>query len=683
MSIENVTTITPSMKTLPINQDKWHWPNLNRLRLPLLFCLLCTLLVRIWLVMHNNAILEGDEALVGIQAEHILHGEWPIYFYGQPYMGSLEAYLLALIFAIVGPSPWALRTEPIILSLVITLLTWKLAGALANGAQLSPSHKRWFQTIAALGATFPPLYDLVAQLRIYGGYIETFIVILSILYTTLRLTQRWQAGAKVRELLWRWALLGFLIGLGFWIYPLVIVAVLAAVMWILAYMMVELIKGLQQQRSKEVQSPPTIFTLLQGLLPALAAIPSALVGFAPALYWGALNHWQNITYILGSGTATSSDRISLIRGVVYLYRTCSTLRIIGGALPTDPGTTTQNPHLITPALLLGLTCIIVSTLVWALSFIWHQPTLVQARRLLTLPLLFAGSCAFIFCVSSATTVGLVTMCGPLDWVGRYATPLMLALPFFLATALMLLVFSILISIRNRFWGGLRQQILNNTRRLSQMRGPGKIFSFPTMFVGYALEDKLTPSGSVTSSSQTEKQPIHRSHLLLQIGLLFCLLTYVGAQLYAYGRSNPHYTFQTSGCVVAPENDDPIIAYLQQQHIHYVWANNWVGNVITFKMQSNVIAVDPHEVTNTNYVNRIPAYTNAVLHADRPSIITLVFQNESHPKILTALDRAHITYRTARFPSAPAYHIDALVITPLNRSFSPFMGPDLVTAILTC
>ena len=44
-------------------------------------------------------------------------------------MGSLEAYLMARIFAIVGPSVWALRAEPILLSLVVVWLTWKLAAA--------------------------------------------------------------------------------------------------------------------------------------------------------------------------------------------------------------------------------------------------------------------------------------------------------------------------------------------------------------------------------------------------------------------------------------------------------------------------------------------------------------------------------------------------------------------------
>src|SRR5712692_8391428 len=124
-----------------------HWIKL--LRSPLWLCLLLALAIRVWLVMHIHGTIDGDEALVGIQAEHILHGELPIYFYNQPYMGSLEAYIMAGIFAIVGPSVWALRAEPILLSLIVVWLTWKLASALADTARLPLHAKQWFMTIAA------------------------------------------------------------------------------------------------------------------------------------------------------------------------------------------------------------------------------------------------------------------------------------------------------------------------------------------------------------------------------------------------------------------------------------------------------------------------------------------------------------------------------------------------------
>src|SRR2546427_247871 len=83
---------------------------------PLWICLLLAVIIRVWLVARTHGVIDGDEVLVGVQAEHILRGELPIYFYGQPYMGSLEAYLVAILIAIAGPSAWTLRGEPILLS---------------------------------------------------------------------------------------------------------------------------------------------------------------------------------------------------------------------------------------------------------------------------------------------------------------------------------------------------------------------------------------------------------------------------------------------------------------------------------------------------------------------------------------------------------------------------------------
>ena len=86
MSIKNtMSAISPAeASTLTIIRQRGNW--LLFLRSPLWICLILALSVRIWLVIHTHGIIEGDEALVGIQAQHILQGEHPIYFYAQPYM---------------------------------------------------------------------------------------------------------------------------------------------------------------------------------------------------------------------------------------------------------------------------------------------------------------------------------------------------------------------------------------------------------------------------------------------------------------------------------------------------------------------------------------------------------------------------------------------------------------------
>ena len=107
----------------PLSTSKHRHP-LHLLWSPLMVCLLLAVIVRVWLIVHTNGVIAGDEAMVGLQAEHILHGEHPIYYYGQPYMGSLQMYLIAGILSFTGPSVWAIRIEPLIISLLLVYLTW-------------------------------------------------------------------------------------------------------------------------------------------------------------------------------------------------------------------------------------------------------------------------------------------------------------------------------------------------------------------------------------------------------------------------------------------------------------------------------------------------------------------------------------------------------------------------------
>ncbi|RMF23181.1 MAG: hypothetical protein D6760_05960, partial [Deltaproteobacteria bacterium] len=52
----------------------------------------------------------ADEGVVGLMGKHILEGRsLPVFFYGQHYLGALEAYLAALSFAIFGVSITSLR----------------------------------------------------------------------------------------------------------------------------------------------------------------------------------------------------------------------------------------------------------------------------------------------------------------------------------------------------------------------------------------------------------------------------------------------------------------------------------------------------------------------------------------------------------------------------------------------
>jgi hypothetical protein len=298
---------------------------------PLWLCLLAALLIRVWLTVRTHGILDGDEALLGIQAEHILQGERPIYFYGIPYFGSLEAYVAALLIAIFGPSVAVLRAETTAFSLVLVCLTWWMASQMANAAHLPHYAKRSFTIVAALVAAIPPVYDGIVELRTGGGWIESFILMLLLLISVFRLTTRWREGATYRELALRWAGVGFVVGFGMWIYPLVSVSILAAALWIIIDRFAAIIKLVKA-------SVPILSAIIQackGLLLVVAAIPACLLGFFPGIIWGAAHHWENITYLFSLGGGWTSQRLHTVKLVSNMYVSCVAPRVISGATPLE------------------------------------------------------------------------------------------------------------------------------------------------------------------------------------------------------------------------------------------------------------------------------------------------------------------------------------------------------------
>jgi hypothetical protein len=610
--------------------------------LPLFFCLLIAIVVRAFIVIHTQGFIDGDEALVGIQADHILRGELPIYFYNQPYMGSLEAYIMAGIFAIVGPSVWALRAEPILLSLFVIWLTWKLASALADTARLPLHAKQWFMTIAVLLATIPPLYDTVLELRTLGGYVETFIFMLLLMLFALELTNRRAAGASIRKLAWLWACIGFIIGLGLWVNPLIIYAVLAAAIWI-AW---DWLKALRVRQT-------FLKTLL---LPALASIPACIVGLAPAIYWGAFNQWQNITYILQmSGTpALLPDvrvhyhtRLDIFFGIEHLYTTCVGPRVLSGALP---GENVALAFLHTPTIIMSGLSILITIALVALSFIEPHPLLLTVRRLTALPIVFASSVSIIFCVTETAASGLWSC--QYDLAGRYATPLMLVIPFFVAT-----IFTVVVLLEADPYNINHEQALDG--------GKAGVGQENTIQFESASNNSAPPSPHSSSLA-----PLGLPFWKIALGLLVgFLIVSVYLQVTFYAASDAGSTFQSSYCPIAPANNDAIIAYMEREHIHYAWANNWIADPIVFKSHESIIVSDPLPIIrNISVLDRIPADTEAVRKADRPSFLVLVKHNDLHSFMLELLDKQKISYKVARFPSQEGR--DVLIITPLNKTVSP-------------
>jgi hypothetical protein len=578
------------------------------------------ILARVWLIVHTNGVMAGDEAMVGLQAEHIVRGEWPVYYYGQPYMGSLEAYLAALAFKITGgPSVWAMRLQTIPLGILMTCLAWCLAGALAESARLSGRLKLYFQTLAALVAGFPPLYDMAEEVRVQGGYMNAFVIMLWLLLCTYRLTQRWSVATR-RELALRWAGIGLLLGLGFWIDPLIIYACVAMLIWLVGFFVVEWRKRRGQTGAQ------SRLTLVQGFLLCICAVPTILAGFFPGLIWGAQNNWVNVIYIFQEAANTTAPLVRLenIARVSGLYSYCLAPRAMGGSLPTQPGVTTANPQIITFGLLVATAALLLSLG----SFLFRRQATVfgTVRKLTSLPLLFFGCTTLVFCLASVSTAALASGCGPADYGGRYVVPLVNALPFLIATLALLPALVI-------------QQRQHTT------------------------DEEHANADGPRSARETFETTFARAPRLkwTQLGLILVMLCYFGVQIGMYEQADPNYTFQATGCLSRnPAHVDAIVQYLEQQDIHYLWATGWIGDHINFATDGSVIA--------TKIGGRIPSDVEALLQAQHASILAMVAASDTHPSFLDALDANGVQYKTARFYASPGY--EAMIVTPLNRTLEP-------------
>ncbi|MFI7663113.1 hypothetical protein ACIBTW_29955 [Micromonospora parva] len=196
---------------------------------------------RLWLLVQAAPPTNSDEATMGLAALHIARGEgFPIWFYGQQYMGTLEAYLAAPVFAVAGgPSLFGLRLPTLALYALFLLLAWRLTLRLTGD--------RWFGllmvVLLALGSDRVVKNQLIAG----GGYPEMNVAAAALALLAVDLAtdrtgppanagrpDRTSAGRRGWRLA-RWATWGFLAGLMLWVDPLVLPYVAAAGVVLVAF----------------------------------------------------------------------------------------------------------------------------------------------------------------------------------------------------------------------------------------------------------------------------------------------------------------------------------------------------------------------------------------------------------------------------------------------------------------
>lgn len=171
--------------------------------------------IQIFVASLYTANFDSDEAVWGLMAKHIVGAkDWPIYYYGFSYLGSLEAWVSALLL-------WVFNNSSVFLFRFGSLIFY--LGFLCSWTMLIT---KWFsQRIALMSLLFisvPSTFLLIWTYRPIGAF--SAWLCMGVLYVLL-LYSPWQ---KLKAL--RLVLLGLLLGLALWLHPMTVIFIGASLL---------------------------------------------------------------------------------------------------------------------------------------------------------------------------------------------------------------------------------------------------------------------------------------------------------------------------------------------------------------------------------------------------------------------------------------------------------------------
>ncbi|MDD5706214.1 MAG: glycosyltransferase family 39 protein [Kiritimatiellae bacterium] len=165
-----------------------------------------------WTMRHET---NADFAIVQLMVRHILAGEpWPVFFYGQNYMGSLEPLTSALLASVCGYSTFAVNCGTALFGIAAAVITALWARRIGG----------WLAACcAAACCVVGPVGYVHYMASPRGGYGTLLFFTVALLACGVRMLARECEGTPSS---WRDALLlGVMAGLGLWCNMLVVPAI--------------------------------------------------------------------------------------------------------------------------------------------------------------------------------------------------------------------------------------------------------------------------------------------------------------------------------------------------------------------------------------------------------------------------------------------------------------------------
>jgi hypothetical protein len=246
---------------------------------------------KIILLSVNAFPFNADEAIVALMARHALQGQIPIFFYGQAYMGSLDALLVASLFALVGEKVICIRIVQLVLYLLTIITTVEIGRVGFRSVKIG----LFAAALLSIPAVNMTLYSTISL----GGYGETLLLGNLILISGIRILNQMTDEQGSRYFWLGWLGLGIFTGIGLWADGLTLVysAPTLLILVIMVYKNRKAIPGL-----KALQSFSSLFG-------------GVFIGAMPWWIFAFQNGLGQLTSEL-MGTAVNVDQASLFQQLI-------------------------------------------------------------------------------------------------------------------------------------------------------------------------------------------------------------------------------------------------------------------------------------------------------------------------------------------------------------------------------
>lgn len=210
------------------------------------------LALKLALQLSGVITFNSDEGVMTIMSRHILRGELPVFHYGQSYMGTVENFLMALMFRLFGESVFTARIGVIVLYAVCVvgttyLLAWRV------------TEDRFGAIAAALLVALPPVMITLYTSVSLGAWVAILLL------NNLIFWLGWDILTGRKGALGWWLLAGFISGVGWWELPIIAASVVPlAILGILQF----------RRRIPWVNLAGTVIAFLAGASPWILAFAS-------------------------------------------------------------------------------------------------------------------------------------------------------------------------------------------------------------------------------------------------------------------------------------------------------------------------------------------------------------------------------------------------------------------------